>query len=136
MYTHMYTYIYMYICRRLWVCEEERRGDGEAARCRAQISMISRIIYVAVGYQPTLASEMGAFQERIVATTAGSITSYVDVYIYIYIYIYTHTYLPTCVRSYILTYIHVIRGKAPRSGIGHSQTGRWLLNGGAHRPRH
>ena len=29
----------------------------------------------AVGYQPTLSTEMGSFQERIVATDAGSITS-------------------------------------------------------------
>merc|ERR1712226_707280 len=29
----------------------------------------------AVGYQPTLASEIGSFQERIVATYSGSITS-------------------------------------------------------------
>jgi F-type H+-transporting ATPase subunit beta len=35
----------------------------------------------AVGYQPTLASEMGAFQERIVATTAGSITSIQAIYV-------------------------------------------------------
>ena len=31
----------------------------------------------AVGYQPTLSTEMGSFQERIVATNAGSITSIV-----------------------------------------------------------
>merc|ERR1711866_22176 len=35
----------------------------------------------AVGYQPTLASEMGAFQERIVATVWGSITSIQAVYV-------------------------------------------------------
>jgi len=35
----------------------------------------------AVGYQPTLASEMGSFQERIVATTAGSITSIQAIYV-------------------------------------------------------
>ena len=35
----------------------------------------------AVGYQPTLASEMGAFQERIVATTQGSITSIQAIYV-------------------------------------------------------
>ena len=28
-----------------------------------------------VGYQPTLSTEMGSFQERIVATLVGSITS-------------------------------------------------------------
>ena len=35
----------------------------------------------AVGYQPTLNSEMGAFQERIVATQSGSITSIQAVYV-------------------------------------------------------
>ena len=35
----------------------------------------------AVGYQPTLATEMGAFQERIVASVSGSITSIQAVYV-------------------------------------------------------
>ena len=35
----------------------------------------------AVGYQPTLASEMGALQERITSTTRGSITSVQAVYV-------------------------------------------------------
>ena len=35
----------------------------------------------AVGYQPTLATEIGSFQERITATAAGSITSIQAVYI-------------------------------------------------------
>ena len=35
----------------------------------------------AVGYQPTLASEMGALQERITSTTSGSITSVQAIYV-------------------------------------------------------
>ena len=35
----------------------------------------------AVGYQPTLAAEMGALQERITSTTKGSITSFQAVYV-------------------------------------------------------
>mgnify|MGYP000886262380 FL=1 len=35
----------------------------------------------AVGYQPTLATEMGALQERIVSTTKGSITSVQAIYV-------------------------------------------------------
>ncbi len=35
----------------------------------------------AVGYQPTLASEMGALQERITSTTTGSITSVQAIYV-------------------------------------------------------
>ena len=35
----------------------------------------------AVGYQPTLATEMGALQERITSTRKGSITSVQAVYV-------------------------------------------------------
>ena len=35
----------------------------------------------AVGYQPTLATEMGAFQERITSTKKGSITSFQAIYV-------------------------------------------------------
>ena len=35
----------------------------------------------AVGYQPTLSTEMGSFQERIVATQSGSITSIQAIYV-------------------------------------------------------
>ena len=35
----------------------------------------------AVGYQPTLAGDMGAFQERIIATLSGSITSIQAIYV-------------------------------------------------------
>ena len=35
----------------------------------------------AVGYQPTLATEMGAMQERITSTKKGSITSVQAVYV-------------------------------------------------------
>jgi F0F1-type ATP synthase beta subunit len=35
----------------------------------------------AVGYQPTLAEEMGALQERITSTKTGSITSIQAVYV-------------------------------------------------------
>ena len=35
----------------------------------------------AVGYQPTLSTEMGSFQERIVATLRGSITSIQAIYV-------------------------------------------------------
>eukprot|EP00930_Biecheleria_cincta_P060335 TRINITY_DN45_c0_g2_i1.p2 TRINITY_DN45_c0_g2~~TRINITY_DN45_c0_g2_i1.p2 ORF type:complete len:192 (+),score=2.40 TRINITY_DN45_c0_g2_i1:627-1202(+) len=35
----------------------------------------------AVGYQPTLSTEMGCFQERILATTSGSITSIQAIYV-------------------------------------------------------
>lgn len=35
----------------------------------------------AVGYQPTLATDMGALQERITSTKAGSITSVQAIYV-------------------------------------------------------
>ena len=39
------------------------------------------INYVSPRYQPTLATEMGAFQERITSTRNGSITSIQAVYV-------------------------------------------------------
>ncbi len=43
-------------------------------------ALLGRMPY-AVGYQPTLATEMGALQERITSTTKGSITSVQAVYV-------------------------------------------------------
>ncbi|MDP3787909.1 MAG: F0F1 ATP synthase subunit beta [Candidatus Chromulinivorax sp.] len=47
----------------------------------SEVSSLLERIPSAVGYQPTLASEMGAFQERITNTTNGSITSIQAVYV-------------------------------------------------------
>ncbi len=47
----------------------------------AEVSSLLERIPSAVGYQPTLASEMGAFQERIANTINGSITSIQAVYV-------------------------------------------------------
>lgn len=47
----------------------------------AEVSAILGRMPSAVGYQPTLASEMGAFQERITSTINGSITSVQAVYV-------------------------------------------------------
>ncbi len=47
----------------------------------AEVSAILGRMPSAVGYQPTLASEMGAFQERITSTINGSITSIQAVYV-------------------------------------------------------
>lgn len=47
----------------------------------AEVSSLLERIPSAVGYQPTLASEMGAFQERITNTINGSITSIQAVYV-------------------------------------------------------
>lgn len=47
----------------------------------AEVSSLLERIPSAVGYQPTLASEMGAFQERIASTVNGSITSVQAVYV-------------------------------------------------------
>merc|ERR1719213_1194584 len=47
----------------------------------SELSTLLGRIPSAVGYQPTLATEMGCFQERIVATTAGSITSIQAIYV-------------------------------------------------------
>ena len=47
----------------------------------SEVSAILGRIPSAVGYQPTLASEMGELQERITSTTKGSITSVQAVYV-------------------------------------------------------
>ncbi len=47
----------------------------------SEVSALLGRIPSAVGYQPTLASEMGALQERITTTTKGSITSVQAIYV-------------------------------------------------------
>jgi F-type H+-transporting ATPase subunit beta len=47
----------------------------------AEVSALLGRIPSAVGYQPTLANEMGALQERITSTSKGSITSIQAVYV-------------------------------------------------------
>ncbi len=47
----------------------------------SEVSALLGRIPSAVGYQPTLANEMGALQERIASTTKGSITSVQAVYV-------------------------------------------------------
>ena len=47
----------------------------------SEVSALLGRIPSAVGYQPTLATEMGALQERITSTTHGSITSVQAVYV-------------------------------------------------------
>jgi F-type H+-transporting ATPase subunit beta len=51
------------------------------AQAGSEVSALLGRIPSAVGYQPTLASEMSALQERITSTTKGSITSLQAVYI-------------------------------------------------------
>ena len=47
----------------------------------SEVSALLGRLTSAVGYQPTLATEMGSFQERITSTTNGSITSIQAVYV-------------------------------------------------------
>ena len=49
--------------------------------CSAKVSALLGRLTSAVGYQPTLATEMGSFQERITSTRNGSITSIQAVYV-------------------------------------------------------
>lgn len=51
------------------------------AQAGSEVSALLGRIPAAVGYQPTLASEMGALQERITSTKKGSITSVQAVYV-------------------------------------------------------
>lgn len=80
----------------LTVAEYFRDGDGEGAgrdilffidnifrftQAGSEVSALLGRMPSAVGYQPTLATEMGAMQERITSTTRGSITSVQAVYV-------------------------------------------------------
>src|SRR5207342_2600324 len=47
----------------------------------SEVSALLGRIPSAVGYQPTLATDMGALQERITTTTKGSITSIQAIYV-------------------------------------------------------
>src|SRR2546426_5204351 len=47
----------------------------------SEVSALLGRIPSAVGYQPTLATEMGALQERITSTTKGSVTSMQAIYV-------------------------------------------------------
>lgn len=70
------------------LCEQ---GSGEAllfidnifrfSQAGAEVSALLGRIPSAVGYQPTLATEMGQLQERIASTSSGSITSVQAVYV-------------------------------------------------------
>ena len=80
----------------LTIAEYFRDGDGEGqgkdilffvdnifrfTQAGSEISALLGRMPSAVGYQPTLATEMGAMQERITSTKSGSITSVQAVYV-------------------------------------------------------
>jgi len=80
----------------LTVAEHFRDGDGNSGgrdilffidnifrftQAGSEVSALLGRMPSAVGYQPTLASEMGAMQERITSTKRGSITSVQAVYV-------------------------------------------------------
>ena len=55
--------------------------SGEFTQAGSEVSALLGRMPSAVGYQPTLATEMGALQERITSTKNGSITSVQAVYV-------------------------------------------------------
>jgi F-type H+-transporting ATPase subunit beta len=80
----------------LTIAESFRDGDGSGAgrdilffidnifrftQAGSEVSALLGRMPSAVGYQPTLATEMGAMQERITSTKRGSITSVQAVYV-------------------------------------------------------
>ncbi len=80
----------------LSIAENFRDGDGEGkgndilffidnifrfTQAGSEVSALLGRMPSAVGYQPTLASEMGGMQERITSTKSGSITSVQAVYV-------------------------------------------------------
>ena len=81
----------------LTIAESFRDGDGTGAgrdilffidnifrftQAGSEVSALLGRMPSAVGYQPTLATEMGALQERITSTKSGSITSIQAVYVH------------------------------------------------------
>src|SRR5262249_57053410 len=52
-----------------------------SSQAGSEVSALRGRTASAVGYQPTLAAEMGALQERITSTKKGSITSFQAVYV-------------------------------------------------------
>jgi F-type H+-transporting ATPase subunit beta len=75
----------------LTMCEEFREQGQDVllfidnifrfVQAGAEVSALLGRMPSAVGYQPTMASEMGALQERITSTTKGSITSMQAIYV-------------------------------------------------------
>jgi F-type H+-transporting ATPase subunit beta len=75
----------------LTMCEEFRDAGQDVllfidnifrfVQAGSEVSALLGRMPSAVGYQPTLASEMGALQERITSTTRGSITSMQAIYV-------------------------------------------------------
>src|SRR5690554_3502838 len=80
----------------LTIAEYFRDGDGQGkgrdilffidnifrfTQAGSEVSALLGRMPSAVGYQPTLATEMGALQERITSTTKGSITSVQAIYV-------------------------------------------------------
>ncbi|KAG5528060.1 hypothetical protein RHGRI_028858 [Rhododendron griersonianum] len=63
----------------LTVAEHFRDAEGQDAN--SEVSALLGRIPSAVGYQPTLASDLGSLQERITTTKRGSITSVQAVYV-------------------------------------------------------
>jgi F-type H+-transporting ATPase subunit beta len=55
--------------------------DIRFTQAGSEVSALLGRMPSAVGYQPTLATEMGAMQERITSTNKGSITSVQAVYV-------------------------------------------------------
>lgn len=51
------------------------------AQAASEVSVLLGRMPSAVGYQPTLATDMGALEERIASTTKGSVTSFQAVYV-------------------------------------------------------
>jgi F-type H+-transporting ATPase subunit beta len=54
---------------------------SSVSQAGSEVSALLGRMPSAVGYQPTLATEMGALQERITSTKQGSITSIQAVYV-------------------------------------------------------
>ena len=66
---------------RARTCSSSSTTSSRFTQAGSEVSALLGRMPSAVGYQPTLASEMGALQERITSTTQGSITSVQAIYV-------------------------------------------------------
>lgn len=60
---------------RMALCLGVVRQSSRSAQANSEVSALLGRIPSAVGYQPTLATDLGGLQERITTTHKGSITS-------------------------------------------------------------
>ena len=79
---HLVNIVIFYLIVKLLVYKPVRKFmDERTARIQGEKDEAKRLMPAAVGYQPTLAEELGELEERITSTSKGSITSVQAIYV-------------------------------------------------------